>query len=39
VVVLKDGHVEAQGSLEELLTTCEEMQQLWADESEESTFF
>ena len=29
IIVLKNGQVEATGTLEELLETCEEMQQLW----------
>jgi len=29
IIVLKNGRVEAQGSLDELLETCEEMQRLW----------
>jgi len=29
IIVLKEGRVEAQGTLEELLETCKEMQRLW----------
>jgi len=33
IIVLKDGRVEAEGKLEALLLTSEEMQLLWHDES------
>ena len=36
IIVLKDGQVEAEGRLEELLETCEEMQRLWRGEGEKS---
>jgi ATP-binding cassette subfamily B protein len=29
IIVLKDGQVEAEGQLDDLLETCEEMQRLW----------
>jgi ATP-binding cassette subfamily B protein len=32
VIVLKDGQVEAAGSLDELLETCQEMKALWSGE-------
>ncbi|MFZ5915431.1 MAG: ABC transporter ATP-binding protein [Chloroflexota bacterium] len=34
IIVLKDGRVEAEGALDELLATCEEMQRLWRAELE-----
>ena len=32
IIVLKDGRVEAEGTLDDLLETCEEMQRLWHGE-------
>jgi ATP-binding cassette, subfamily B, bacterial len=32
IIVLKDGRVEAEGTLPELLETCAEMRELWAGE-------
>lgn len=32
IIVMKDGRVEAQGKLDDLLASCQEMQRLWAGE-------
>jgi ATP-binding cassette subfamily B protein len=30
IIVLRDGYIEAQGKLDELLESCDEMQQIWS---------
>ncbi len=39
IIVLKEGKVEAEGTLDHLLTTCEEMQRLWQGDVGTQTSF
>jgi ATP-binding cassette subfamily B protein len=34
IIVLRDGRIEAEGRLDELLETCAEMRRLWEGDSE-----
>lgn len=34
IIVLKDGHIEAEGNLDNLLESCEEMRRIWFGELE-----
>lgn len=36
IIVLKEGHMEDEGTLDELLERCEEMRKLWSGEIEEA---
>ncbi|HOU14275.1 MAG TPA: ABC transporter ATP-binding protein [Anaerolineae bacterium] len=37
IIVMKDGHIEAQGTLDELLAACEEMRRLWHGDAPENS--
>ena len=35
IIVMKDGHIEAQGNLQDLLKNCKEMQDIWHGDTSE----